>query len=262
MLRIFALLLLFFLHMHSAYANSPEPYAHWLTGQEAVYFDYHDRKERSRVSQTLHLESSGTSPTYLLTQQGRGDFDRYKQVTWEMQTVFQFRNNLPIPLSTTQTIWNDQHQTLSTLKLGYDYTKKQITVERETASPQKPLVTQFPLKGTTIDFSLLNLFLEDYSKDVTAQEPKSFYLLTCEPKLYKVNVKYVAEESLPSPWGETSAVKLRLIADMGILDEVFDRYIPPTFMWFEKNATTHRWLQYEGMETGAKSARVVIQRQN
>ena len=41
---------------------------------------------------------------YVLDQQGRGDYDQYQNVTWQTQTLVEFKNTIPFPLTTTQTI--------------------------------------------------------------------------------------------------------------------------------------------------------------
>jgi hypothetical protein len=43
---------------------------------------------------------------------------------------------------------------------------------------------------------------------------------------------------------------------MGIMDEILDRYVPATYLWYEAG-TDHDWLQYEGFETGFGSTGVV-----
>ncbi len=71
-----------------------------------------------------------------------------------------------------------------------------------------------------------------------------------------MNVKYVRPEKLSLAIGQRSAMKIRLIADFGILDEAFDRIVPPSFIWYE-DRPPFDWLQYQGLETGLQSPDII-----
>lgn len=222
---------------------------------EAVYQDHTSGQERSRVSLRVEPKGPGAADEVVLRQNGEGAYGTYTDVRWEIESVLRFTDGALRPVSKVHKIFDRQGMLLSRLSNDYDYAQKVISLTFE--DPQKDTRKNFtfPIKGLTIDYSTLSLFLESFAKDVGPGNPKTFYLLTAEPELYKVNIKYVTDEILDLPFGQVSAVKVRLIADMGILDDVFDRLVPPTFMWFEKSPA-HRWLKYEGLETGKRSTRV------
>ena len=99
-------------------------------------------------------------------------------------------------------------------------------------------------------------FLKAYVKHRDEPGYKNFYLLTNEPKLYKVNFKLVATETLDLPIGKKRALKIKTTGDMGIVDDILDKYVPHTYFWYEDSPDL-QWLQYQGLETSIDSAYVI-----
>lgn len=189
---------------------------------------------------------------YHVTQVNHGDYDKYQNVSWIIES---FSERMPDeslrPLRTLCTVMGQDGKTVSHQENHFDYEDNIIRVILKDSVATKNYT--YPIKGKTADYATLKKFLQSYIGHLDEPNYKNFYLLTSEPKLYKVNIKLVAKETLKSPFGELPALKLRLIADMSILDDVFDRYVPATYIWYEEQPP-HRWLKYQGMETGYRSA--------
>jgi hypothetical protein len=116
---------------------------------------------------------------------------------------------------------------------------------------------KFPIKGKTTDDVTLIYFLRAYVANRDDPDYKSYYLLTNEPKLYKCNIRVMGEEICQLPIGEKAAVKLKLTGDMGIIDDILDRFVPHTYVWYEPDPP-YTWLQYQGLETSVSSTNVII----
>ena len=75
--------------------------------------------------------------------------------------------------------------------------------------------------------------------------------------MYGVNLEFVKNEVLNLPGGKRNSIKIRLIADFIKLgDELFDKIIPPTFVWYQ-DQPPYTWLKYQGMETGDPSPNII-----
>lgn len=228
---------------------------------QAVYRNYETGQKRSVVNLIFKRTPAASKDTFLLLQEGRGDYDKLENVTWTFESEMKLENGLWLPLWTTKTFKSLTGNPLLIRQYRYDHENKKIITRAQDIENGTDKTITLPMKGLTLDSATLSFFLENFSIGVTAESPKKFYLVTSEQKLYEVNLKFMEEETLTINENPIESLKLRLIANMGILDEVFDRFIPPTFMWFEKNpADGHRrWLKYEGLETSLNSKRVIAE---
>jgi len=208
-------------------------------------------QDRSEGNFVVYKTNKGQIP-YRLTLYGKGDFDRFEKVSWHIESELTPDGRYLVPLSTVCKIRDNQKQTLKVCKKTYDYFNKIIKVEETRPEASEKNEYTFPIKGRTCDYATLPFFLKTFIPRLGQEGFRHFYLITSEPALYKVNIKFVSEEYLTINNERIPAVRVRLIADMGILDDVFDRFVPPTFMWYE-NRPPYRWLQYQGMETGKDS---------
>lgn len=222
----------------------------------ARYFDAKSNQERSILTYKADDILLAEKPVIYVTQQGRGAFDRFNDVQWMIKS--QIETERFLPLQTVGRIQSAKDETLyeSTFELNLAEDLINVIIH------DKGKVSQFtlPLKEPFCDYADLNLFLQQRMARWDFASVEHFYLLTISGKMYKVNMKFVTKENLKIGDKKIPAVKVRLIADMGILDDVFDRFVPPTFVWFAADPP-HHWLKYQGMETTADSAYVGIERQ-
>lgn len=81
--------------------------------------------------------------------------------------------------------------------------------------------------------------------------------LTNEPDLYNVEFKQRGIEKINTPDGEVECYKVELVPKLGALN-LFKVFFPKTYFWFTV-ASPHRWVRYEGFESGRDSPEVVMQ---
>ncbi|MFC1632248.1 hypothetical protein ACFL2I_06815, partial [Candidatus Omnitrophota bacterium] len=113
-----------------------------------------------------------------------------------------------------------------------------------------------PIKGRTADYATLLYFIRPFLSHFEKDNYPGFYLVTSEPKLYKLDIQFQKYETLDLPVGKKEALKLRLIPDLGLIAGIFKIFVPTTFVWYEKDRP-HAWLKYKGLETGLSSANIV-----
>ena len=82
-------------------------------------------------------------------------------------------------------------------------------------------------------------------------------LLTNEPKIYPMTIKYIGEEPVAINGKEIAAHKIQMIPDLGALN-IFGAFVPKTYFWFTKEKP-HDFLRYEGLESGMGTPYIVIE---
>ena len=85
-----------------------------------------------------------------------------------------------------------------------------------------------------------------------------FHLLTSEPKLYKVKLKFDGIEEITVPAGTFKCFKTELVPELGLLGSIAKRFIPKTYFWHSVSYP-RLWVQYEGLESGLKTPHVIMQ---
>lgn len=193
---------------------------------------------------------------YDIHAEGQGAFHKYRKARWVITSQLKGNRDLLRPLTTRCVIEDLEGQKTVTNETQYDYRQNKIFVTITDPKIKAPIKMTFPLKGPTADYASLSYFLKPLIAKLPQEKNQTFYLLTIEPAMYKVNIKFVAKEELSLLSGKKSAIKIRLIADFGVLDEVLDSLVPPTFIWFE-DKTPFNWLQYQGLESGVHSANIL-----
>lgn len=199
--------------------------------------------------------------SFEIKESGQGAFHQFDLVDWHIHATGAIKNHQLIQHDSLCTIHDLQGAILYEARKTFHYDKKEIIIEiNDYTNPRRARKRNFtyPLKGLTVDEACLKTFVKSFVPDLEGKGFSSFYFITFEPALYRVLVKPEGHETLQIAGHQYDCVKIRLIADMGILAHVFDRYVPPTFLWYEKNYP-FRWIQYQGLETGRFSANILSQ---
>ncbi|MFH1783131.1 MAG: hypothetical protein ABH848_05900 [Candidatus Omnitrophota bacterium] len=213
-------------------------------------------EKRSTYSSSIKRFLSNGRTYYKFIENGQGDYDIYKDITWENIARLEEIDNSLYPIYSTQVIKDKDGKIIIEYKKLFDYDKNKIFYTAKDSSGNIIKENTFPIKGKTADNVTLSYFLRTYIANRGNKKDRSFYLLSSEPKLYRINLKFYKTEVIKLPFGEKEAVKVRLIPDLGILSGLVGAFIPPTYMWF-KDVSPHNWLKYEGLETGLGSSVII-----
>ena len=232
-----------FLFIYTAYAYN---------GKSKV-FEKNNSQLRAQI--TFSMSKAGQN-TYNISQSGKGSYDDLEDISWTTESTVKEENNMLHPLKSIRTITNSEGTVLRTYEKVFDYQNKKVYCLIDNKAKNKAKKTIFPLKGITVDDTTLFFFLSSLLKKAQDDNYDSFYLLSNEPKLYKIKVELVKRETLDLPIGNIQCRKLKLITDMGILDRILRGLIPPTFAWHSESPP-HFWVKYEGLEIGLGSKNIV-----
>ena len=252
------LLIISFLLIPSAWAKDPPQGPAPLPVLESINiynFSHPGGKPRSSFTMAFRTVTRNSQIFYEVTAVGKGAFDKYSHAEWTVTSQLVPEGKFIKPLWTQAEIKDFDGKKTIWLETRFDYDKKKIIM---TARDSKETTTKnfvYPIKGLTVDYASLHYFLKPFLAEEMRKKDQSFYFLTIEPALYKVNLRFEKNEKLNFPSGPTTALKLRLIPDFGVLSNILDKLVPPTYLWYE-NQPPYHWLKYQGLETGLHSPHI------
>ena len=234
-----------------------EPISHYFPYQnETDKVVFIDKKTQEKRSELTYRFERTESQVFELYRSGRGKCDKYQNITWDTTAQLQEKEGFLYLLNSSCTAKDSQGTTIMRYDKEFDYDKKRITWRQRDAAGNIRKEARFPIKGRTTDDVTLMYFLKTYVANRAAPGYQTYYFLSNEPKLYKVNIKVIGTETINLPVGIKKAIKLKLTGDMGIIDDILDKYVPHTYVWYE-DVPPYDWLQYEGLETSMQSANVI-----
>ncbi len=110
---------------------------------------------------------------------------------------------------------------------------------------------EFPYQQNMFDKQNMGIILMNFP--FGSKKEMSGHLVTHDPAIYAVKIVYRGQETI----GNTPCYKLEMIFDMGILN-LFYAFVPKFYFWCEV-APPHRFVRYEGLESGLGTPYVVIE---
>ncbi|NQT22265.1 MAG: hypothetical protein HQ579_02385 [Candidatus Omnitrophica bacterium] len=223
---------------------------------KGIYVYKSTLKPRSAFSSSTEKFSRDGKVFYKITEQGRGDYDKYENVTWKSDAEVEEKESLLYVIYSLQIIRDKDENILVKHEKRFDYDKKKICYTASDGEGKILMKRRFPIKGKTTDNITMMHFLERFVAHRNEKAYRNFYLISNEPKFYRINIKVMESEELELPIGRIKAIKLRLIPDMGLLTGLAGLFIPPTFVWYTEEPP-YSWLQYEGLETSLGSMHIV-----
>ena len=251
MKKIIILSFLFFRIFLSAGLAS-DLFPHLLEKDEVVFIDKKTKEKRSELTYTLKKSDS----QYYFSRLGKGDCDKYKDITWETTAQIKEKEGFLYVLNTSCLAKDSKGNIIVQFEKEFDYDKKIIEWRQLDSQGKIRKSARFPIKGKTTDDITLIYFLRTYIANRDSPGYQSYYFLSNEPKLYKVNIRNMGHETIELPSGNKDALKFKLTGDMGIIDDILDRFVPHTYVWY-KDTPPYEWLKYEGLETSMQSANVI-----
>lgn len=237
-------------------AENDKPFMHRFEDGTIVTIDQKHRDVRSRVRFTIAQNPPPEDTMYSLSQYGVGSYDIYTNTTWSTEAQIQVKDGLVTPLLSRSTVKDQQEEILFVIEKRFDQRQKKIYWKKKDAQGKTVKEAVFPIKGLTADDTTLFCVLKQCIVNQNQPGYKYFYLLTNEPRLYRTNIKVTGQEKLTTPQGTSDCLKVKLTGDMGIVDDILDKYVPHTYVWV-KNTFPHDWIQYQGMETDRDSTYII-----
>ena len=112
---------------------------------------------------------------------------------------------------------------------------------------------EFFLRPDLVGTEFIGTFMANYPFE--EKRDFIFYLLTNEPTVYKMTLKFRGTEVIQAAGREISCYKIEMIPDLGALG-IFGAFVPKTYFWLEK-AAPHKFVRYEGLESGLGTPYIV-----
>jgi hypothetical protein len=222
---------------------------------EAAYYGIKDATQRSRVHSVVKRALKNDKTVYILTIDGNGAYDKYRDITWHQESRMEEKNGLLYILDTTCRISDKKGAFIASYEKIFNYGNRKIYWRQKNPDGTVRKEITFPLREKTTDDISMIYFLKPFAAKYQQSGFQDFYLITNEPKMYKTRITFIRRESLKLPSAEKKAIKFKLTGDVGIIDDILDRFVPHTYIWYEEE-TPFDWLQYEGFETDMHSAYV------
>jgi len=240
-------------------AHAEEISKAFMAGQESgevTYLNKADSSPRSKsiFSSERFLEDNRV--IYKYAAHGKGDYDDYKDVAFDIEARMEEKDGLLYPLYSINSVKNNDGKLIAKYEKKFDYPKQKIYYAISNADGKILKNFIFPIKGLTVDGPTMIHFLKTFVAHLGERSYKTFYLISEKGQLYRINIKNMGIETLEFPAGKVKAVKLRLIPELGLLTGVAKSLIPPTFVWYSEKEP-YDWLQYEGLETGVGSTHII-----
>ncbi|KPJ68558.1 hypothetical protein AMJ44_06315 [candidate division WOR-1 bacterium DG_54_3] len=202
-------------------------------------------------SQNLTQKIKYEGKTYLyIKEEGAGIYGKDKKYkTWFSEAYYTLEGDQAIPYQTNIVFKDREGKVIQTIAKIYD-PEKGKAVCRIDGKEQS-----FEFKKDLIDKELLGTALQNYPFE--EKREVVFHLLTNEPTLYKITVKYIKQETLIIGGELVKCHKLEMIPDLGLLN-IFGAFVPKTYFWY-KIVPPHDFVRYEGLESGLGTPYIVIQ---
>jgi len=222
---------------------------------EIIYVKKENKHVYAKAKLTIHKTNPPES-TFELNIIGEGDFNQFKNIHWKDTTRWIEEDGHMRILKSSKRIFNQSQDVIEEYVKKFDYANQQIKYVKRDSHGKIVKAKTFSIKGPTCDDATLVHFLRVYASQPENQEFGHFYLVTNEPRYYKVLIDFKGEDLLKLPLGEIQARKFQLMADLGPLTKLASHMIAPTYVWYA-NTFPFQWLQYEGLESGHNTANII-----
>ena len=211
----------------------------------------YDKKEGKFLWQSeIKSEIIADGKMLYLLENGTGIYGKdRKYKTWHSDAYYHLEKERLIPYQ-AKLVYKDQAgKTVETMERYY-YPK-----EKKVVGKVDDKVKEFEDKEDLIDEDLLGVALLNYPFE--ERRDFVFHLLTNEPVIYKMTIKFLGNETLNVGGKSVDCYKLQMIPDLGALN-IFGAFVPKTYFWY-KTSFPHDFVRYEGLESGLNTPYIVME---
>ena len=197
---------------------------------------------------TQKMRHKGQNFLYI-KEEGAGIYGKDKKYkSWFSEAYYIFENQKLIPYQTKLVYKDQKGKVIKTVEKVFDPQQRKAICKIDGKDKT------FEFKEDLIDKEGLGTVLQNYpfeeKRDVV------LHLLTNEPTLYKITVKYRGQESLRIDGKTIQCYKVQMIPDLGLLN-IFGAFVPKTYFWY-KTTPPHDFVRYEGLESGLGTPYIVL----
>ncbi len=189
-------------------------------------------------------------PFIYTEEQGKGRYGKdnsYK--TWITRGYYQIGSDALTPYEVKLEMKDAAGNPAFMLDKSYNYAEKKVVCDVNGAEKT------FDLNPNTLDRDIMGRLLPNFPFE--SGEDTKFYLITHEPALYSITMKLRGKETITVKGKEVECYKLELIPDLGALGFV-GAFVPKNYFWYTVSKP-HRFMRYEGLESGIGTPVIVME---
>lgn len=185
-----------------------------------------------------------------IREEGAGIYGKDKKYkTWVSEAYYSMKNGQPVPYQTSLVYKDREGEVLSMVSKVYDPKSEKVVVTIDGSEKE------LDFKADLIDKEILGTALQNYPFD--EKRDVKFHLLTNEPTMYKITVKYIGLDTVELGGEKVECHKLQMIPDLGLLN-MLGAFVPKTYFWYRTSAP-YEYVKYEGLESGLGTPYIVLE---
>ena len=208
--------------------------------------------ERWRVDWRMGKVHKDSKIILEMKEHGYGVYgNREEKVSWSMETFLEYGDSLQT-IRSRKEIRNMQGEPIEIVSKKFDVLQGVVEFERKDLISGKVYSDSFKPGSTVIGPDNIALALQ--GTDIDDGYETDFYLCTDEPKLYEVTAKYLQKEKIIAAGKEVECYKVEIIFHIGL----WKIFVPKMYFWYTADES-HRWIRYEGLESGRGTPQVVME---
>ncbi|NIN92587.1 hypothetical protein GTO36_06320 [bacterium] len=208
--------------------------------------------ERWRVDWRMEKVQKDRKIVLEIKEHGYGVYgNREEKISWYMETFLEYGDSLQT-IRSRKEIKNIDGEAIEVVSKKFDVEQGVVEFERKDLISGKVYGDSFEPGSTVIGPDNIALALE--GTDLAEGYKTEFYLCTDEPKLYEVTAKCSRKEKIVVAGKEVESYRVEIIFHLGL----WKIFVPKMYFWYTADES-HRWIRYEGLESGRGTPQVVME---
>ena len=217
-------------------------------------FDLKGDKRWKATTQIMQV-TDGRENIYLITEKGEGIFSGFKdKMSWIATLEFKSSKDTIIPIESQKHIFDENGKMVTSSVQKFDFKNKNVSCTRKNLLTGKKKEKNFKFKHDIVNRLMLGLYIQKVLENKKTED--TVQLLSSKPRLYKVKIKVIGQETININRKEKKAYKLCLDPDIGLLN-IFKVFLPKAYTWHSATPE-YEWLKYVGLESTVNSKKVEI----
>lgn len=219
---------------------------------------YHCRKknseaERWRVDWSMEKVQKDGKIILETKEHGYGVYGKRKEkIKWSTEIFLEYTDSLQT-INFRKETENIEGETIEIISKKFDVVQGTVEFERKDLISGKVYSNSFEPGSTVIGSENIAFVLT--GANLAKGYKTKFSLCTNEPKLYKVTAKCLRKEKIVVAGKEIECYKVEIIFQ---IPSFLKALIPRTYFWYTADES-HRWVRYEGLESGLGTPEVVLE---
>lgn len=196
---------------------------------------------------------------YLLSEKGDGSFSGFRdKISWLAQLNFESNKDTVRPLRMERLVSDKNGKLLARESQEFDFRQGKVGYKYINALTGQQTKKEIDFKGDIANRLMLGLYIQKFLEN--GRRRGTVYILSSEPRLYRVTIRIVGKEEVDVGGSKRQAYKLCLEPELGLLN-VLKIVLPKAYVW-HSSEPPFEWLRYRGLENDITSPRVEIKALN